>query len=75
MADLCAQAGYLSFPAKGLSKLKPHFNPVQRQSYDETVAEGLDLRVETEEEEEPSVEPLESTQPGSNEDSEEELEV
>jgi hypothetical protein len=72
-----SQAGQLSFPAKGLSKLKPYFSPAQRQSYDERVAEGPELHPETEEEEEEetSAEPLEAVEPHQDDDSEEELEV
>jgi tetratricopeptide (TPR) repeat protein len=73
-----SQAGQLSFPAKGLAKLKPYFNPAQRPFYDESVAEGPELHPEAEgeeEEEEPSAEPLEAAEDDQDEDSEEELEV
>lgn len=73
-----SQAGRLSFPAKGLSKLKPYFSPAQRQLYYESVAQGPELNVEAGEEdgeEEPSVEALEAAEPDQDEDGEEELEV
>jgi hypothetical protein len=73
-----SQAGQLSFPAKGLAKLKPYFSPAQRPFYDESVAEGPELHPEAEgeeEEEEPSAEPLEAAEDDQDEDSEEELEV
>lgn len=73
-----SQAGQLSFPAKGLSKLKPYFSPAQRQLYYESAAEEPELHVEAgegDEEEEPSVEALEAAEPDQDEDDEEELEV
>jgi hypothetical protein len=72
-----SQAGQLSFPAKGLSKLKPYFSPAQRPFYDESVPENPELHqeIEEEEEEETSAEPLEVAEPDQDEDSEEELEV
>ncbi len=73
-----SQAGQLSFPAKGLSKLKPYFSPAQRQLYDESVAEEPELHLEAgeeDEEEEHPAEALEAAEPDKDEDDEEELEV
>jgi tetratricopeptide (TPR) repeat protein len=81
-----SQAGQLSFPAKGLSKLKPFFSPAQRQLHYESVAEEPELHVEAgeeeeEEEEEPFVEAPEAAEPDNDEDNddddedEDELEV
>ncbi len=72
-----SQAGQLSFPAKGLSKLKPYFSPAQRQPYDESVAREPGLHVEAgeeDEEEEHSAEALEAADTDHEEDDEEELE-
>jgi tetratricopeptide (TPR) repeat protein len=73
-----SQADQLSFPAKGLSKLKPYFSPAQRQVYDESAAGESELHVEAGEEGEEeghSVETHEAAEPDQDEDDEEELEV
>lgn len=73
-----SQADQLSFPAKGLSKLKPYFSPAQHQLYDESVAAEPELHVEAgeeDEEEEHSAEALEAAEPDQDGDDEEELEV
>jgi len=73
-----SQMGQLSFPAKGLSKLKPYFSPAQRQPYDESAAGETELHVEAGEEdkdEEHSAEALETADHDQDEDDEEDLEV
>jgi len=73
-----SQAGQLSFPAKGLSKLKPYFSPAQRQLYDENAAGEPELHVEAGEEDEKErhfVETHEAAEPDQDKDDEEELEV